>query len=116
MDTIQTLVTRHLQAWSSPPGAERTSEIAEIYADDVYLGEPEAASTGHDGVEHAIAGLQGALPGMVLTQRGAIQTAQDMSTYAWELGPIGQPAAARGRDVIFVTGSRISRMYVVIDA
>lgn len=115
MDPIETLVTRHLQAWSSPPGDERAGEVASIYSEDVFVGEPQASYTGHDGVEQAISGLQGALPNMVLTVRGPIQTAQDMSTYAWDLGPAGESAVAQGRDVILVRDGTISSVYVVID-
>ena len=116
MADIQNLVSQHLEAWNSPPGDDRTNQIASVYSDNVFVGEPEASYTGHGGVEQAISGLQAALPNMTLTLRGDIQTAQDMSTYAWDLGPEGAPAVARGRDVIVVDGDRITRLYVVIDA
>ncbi len=116
MDPIHELVDRHLSTWNSPPGDARAASIAGVYAEDVFVGEPDAAYTGHGGVEQAISGLQGALPGMSLSLRGGIQTAQDMSTYAWELGPGGAPPVATGRDVIIVADGRISRVYVVIDA
>lgn len=116
MADIQDLVARYLEVWNSPPGDDRTSQIVSVYSEDVFVGEPDAAYTGHGGVAQAISGLQGALPNMTLTLRGDIQTAQDMSTYAWDLGPEGAPGVVHGRDVIVVEGDRISRLYVVIDA
>jgi hypothetical protein len=116
MDPIHALVDRHLSTWNSSPGDDRAEDIAAVYTDDVFVGESGASYTGHGGVEQAISGLQSAIPGMTLSLRGGIQTAQDMSTYAWELGPGGAPPVATGRDVILVTGGRISRIYVVIDA
>ena len=116
MDSIHALVTRHLNVWSSPPGGQRSSEVSAVYTEDVFVGEPDASYTGRDGLEQAIAGLQGALPNMVLTLNGNIQTAQDMSTYAWNLGPEGAPPVVTGRDVILVAEGAIASVYVVIDA
>ncbi|WP_235833623.1 hypothetical protein [Aeromicrobium chenweiae] len=115
MKPIETLVAAHLDAWSSPAGPERARSIASVYATDVFVGEPQRALRGHDGVEQAIAGLQAQLPGTSIARSGPIQVAQDLATYPWTLGPADGPAQATGRDVLILRDDVITGLYVVID-
>lgn len=113
---IDTLVAAHLGIWNSTDPAGRSAAMPGVYATDVRIGEPDASYVGHEGMNAAIGGLQGALPGMQLSLDGAIQRAQDMVTYAWKLGPDAETVVVRGRDVLVVQDGLIAALYVVIDA
>lgn len=99
---IEALVAAHLAIWNTRDSVERVSAMPGVYAESVRIGEPEAAYTGHDGMDAAVAGLQGALPGMSLSVNGEVQQAQDMVTYRWNLGPDAETAVVTGRDVLLV--------------
>lgn len=116
MELLETLVAAHLDAWNSPAGPERGEQISSVYSADVFIGEPQGALHGHDGMEQAIAALQAQLPGTTLTRSGPIQVAQDLVTYAWSLGASGGPAIATGRDVLLIRDETVASVYVVIDA
>jgi hypothetical protein len=110
------IVAEHLTIWNSPAGEERSRSIASTYSDDVLVAEADALYHGHEGAEKAIDALQAAMPGMRLELDGPIQTAQDLSTYSWTLGPAGGAPVATGRDVITVQDGVVKSVYVLIDA
>ena len=116
MTTIESLVAAHLDAWNAPAGPDRTGAITSVYSSDVFIGEPQGALRGHDGMEQAIDALQAQLPGTALTRSGPIQVAQDLVTYGWTLGSPGGPSLATGRDVLLVRDDEVVSLYVVIDA
>lgn len=117
MESVDQVVAAHLDAWNAPAGPDRDRAVVEVYAADVFVGEPGAAYRGHDGMSQAISGLQGQVPpGASLARSGPIQVAQDLVTYGWTLGVPGEPAVASGRDVLLVRDGRIASLYVVIDA
>ncbi|KAA1430181.1 nuclear transport factor 2 family protein [Mycolicibacter arupensis] len=113
--SFESIIVAHLDAWNSPSGPDRTRAIAEIYSDDVFVGEPAVALTGHTGVEAAIAALQEQLPDTVITRVGPTQTSQDLVTYAWTLGPADGAALASGRDVLIIRDGKVASLYVIID-
>ena len=116
MESIENVVTAHLNTWNATAGADRDESIARTYSSDVFVGEPGAAHRGHAGVSAAITALQAQLPGTVISRSGPVQTAQDLVTYSWTLGVEGQEPIASGRDVLVVREGRITRLYVLIDA
>lgn len=114
--SIDQLADEHLRIWNAPPGTDRDEAATNTYASGVMVCEAEAAYTGYQGLARAIDGLHAALPGMQLTRSGPIQTAQDLSTYTWALGPPGGPTIVTGRDVLIVRDGLIDSVYVLIDA
>jgi hypothetical protein len=113
--SIESLITAHLNAWNAPAGPDRDKSVSEVYAPDVFVGEPGNAYQGHSGMTKAISGLQTQVPGTTITRSGPIQSAQDLVTYSWTLGVDGQPAIVSGRDVLIVREGRITSLYVLID-
>jgi hypothetical protein len=115
-ESYESIIDAHLSTWNRAPGHEREQAIASIYSPDVTVGEPGAAYTGHAGMTEAISGLQAQLPGTVITRSSPSQTAQDLVTYSWSLGPAGGSTMVTGRDVLIVRGDNITSVYVLIDA
>jgi len=114
-DSIDDLVAAHLDTWNSRNGSGRQRSIAAIYTTDVTIGEPGARHTGHGGMNDAISALQAQLPNTTITRSGPIQTAQELVTYPWVLGAVGQPPIAAGRDVLLVVDEAISHVFVLVD-
>jgi hypothetical protein len=115
MESIDALVAAHLDIWNSPDGAVRQRSIAAIYTADVTIGEPGARHTGHAGMDDAISALHAQLPNTTITRTGSIQTAQELVTYPWVLGAVGQPPMASGRDVLLVVDGAITHVFVLLD-
>ncbi|MGO2520859.1 MAG: hypothetical protein ACTH8F_12110 [Microbacterium sp.] len=115
-ESYESIIDAHLSTWNSAPGPEREQAIVSIYSLDVAIGEPGAAYTGHAGMTEAISGLQTQLPGTVITRSSPIQTAQDLVTYSWSLGPAGGTAIVTGRDILIIREGSITSVYVLIDA
>jgi hypothetical protein len=113
--SIDTLVAAHLDTWNSPNGSDRQRSIAATYTTDVTIGEPGARHTGHAGMDDAISALHAQLPNTTITRTGSIQTAQELVTYTWDLGALGQPPIAAGRDVLLVADGAITHVFVLID-
>lgn len=115
-ESIDALVAAHLSTWNSPNGSDRQRAIAVTYTTDVTIGEPGARHTGHAGMDDAISTLHTQLPNTTITRTGAIQTAQELVTYRWELGTVGHPPIAAGRDVLLVVDGAITHVFVLVDA
>ncbi|UVO12519.1 hypothetical protein NM962_22225 [Mycobacterium sp. SVM_VP21] len=98
-----------------PSGHAREQAISEICTQNVFVGEPAAALTGHASVKTAIAALQVQLPDTVITRTSPTQTSHDLVTYAWALGPADGPALASGRDVLIIRDDKVPNLYVIID-
>lgn len=114
--SIDAIVDKHLNIWNSPPSQERRDAVQRIYSSDVLVAESDTTYRGYAGVEQAIDGLHGALPGMQLELTGPIQTVQDLSTYSWSLAPEGGAVVVTGRDVLTFEDGTITALYVLIDA
>ena len=115
MEPIESIVAAHLAAWNASAGPDRARLIASVYTADVFIGEPQRALRGHDGMEEAIASLQAQLPDTAITRSGPIEVAQDLVTYTWALGAADGPVIASGRDVLITRDDQIASLYVVID-
>ena len=114
--SLDQIIAEHLAIWNAPDSDQRSRSIATTYSAEALVAEADAVYHGHAGVAKAIDGLQAALPGMRLELSSAVQTAQELSTYSWTLGPAGGPPAVTGRDVITVRDDVIQSLYVLIDA
>ena len=115
-ESYESLIDAHLSAWNAATGPDREQIIASIYSPDVTIGEPDAAGTGHSGMTEAISGLQAQLPGTRIERSGPVQTAQDLATYSWNLGPADGATIVTGRDILIIREGVITSLYVLIDA
>ncbi len=87
--------------------SRRMKAIAELYADDAILYEPDAAATGHAAISQAVKTLLSSLPpNFVFTAIGPA---------VGHHGPPNSPAAVTGTDVARIEGGRIRTLHVFID-
>ncbi len=114
-ESIDGLVAAHLNTLNSPHGSARDRSIAAIYSTDVTIAEPRARRTGHAGMGEAFSAMHAEFPNTTITRTGSIQTAQELVTFPWMLGPVGQPPIATGRDVLLVVDGSITHVFVLVD-
>ena len=94
----------------------RQAAIAELYAPDAVLYEPDATATGHEAINEAVETLLANLPpAFVFTAQGPAIGHHGLARLRWASGPPDGPAAVTGTDVAHVAGGRIQSLYVLLD-
>jgi SnoaL-like domain len=96
--------------------ARRMNAIAELYADNAILHEPDASATGHAAISRAVDTLLSGLPAnFVFTAMGPAVGHHGMGRLRWRSGPPNGPAAVTGTDVARIEGGRIQTLHVFLD-
>jgi hypothetical protein len=96
--------------------SRRTKAIAQLYADDAILYEPDASATGHAAINQAVEALLSRLPPTFLfTAVGPAAGHHGVGRLRWQSGPPNGPVAVTGTDVARVEGGRIQNLYVFLD-
>ena len=96
--------------------ARRQAAIAELYAPDAVLYEPDTVATGHGAIDAAVEALLAHLPpAFVFTAQGPVVGHHGVARLRWASGPVNGPAAVTGTDVAHVTAGRIQSLYVLLD-
>jgi ketosteroid isomerase-like protein len=94
----------------------RRAALAELYAEDATLYDPETVATGREAISAAVdALLRGLPPDFVFTAAGPAVGHNGAGRLFWRAGPPGGPVAVTGTDVAFVEDGRIKRLYVFVD-
>ena len=94
----------------------RRAALAELYAEDATLYDPETVATGRDAISAAVDALLRSLPpDFVFSAAGPAVGHNGAGRLFWRAGPPGGPVAVTGTDVAFVEGGRIKRLYVFVD-
>jgi len=94
----------------------RRAALAELYAEDATLYDPETVATGRDAISAAVDALLRSLPpDFVFSATGPAVGHNGAGRLFWRAGPPGGPVAVTGTDVAFVEGGRIKRLYVFVD-
>ena len=94
----------------------RMNAIAELYATDATLHEPDASATGHAAISRAVdALLLGLPPNFVFTAIGPAVGHHGMGRLRWQSGPPNGPVAVTGTDVARIDGGRIQTLHVFLD-
>jgi hypothetical protein len=98
------------------PMAGRQTAIAEIYAPEAVLYEPQASATGHEAINEAVEMLLASLPPeFVFTAQGPAVGHHGIARLRWAAGPANGPAVVTGTDVAHVAAGRIHSLYVLLD-
>ena len=96
--------------------SRRTKAIAELYADDAILYEPDASATGHAAISQAVKALLSSLPpNFVFTAIGPAVGHHGFGRLRWQSGPPNGPVAVTGTDVAHFEEGRIRSLYVFLD-
>jgi hypothetical protein len=96
--------------------SRRMKAIAELYAGDANLYEPDAAAMGHAAISQAVESLLANLPpNFVFTAIGPAVGHHGMGRLRWQSGPPNGPAAVTGTDVARFEGGRIQSLHVFLD-
>ena len=94
----------------------RQAAIAEIYAPDAVLYEPDVSAAGHQAINDAVETLLANVPPeFVFTAQGAAIGHHGIARLRWAAGPPNGPVAVTGTDIALVAAGRIQRLYVLLD-
>lgn len=96
--------------------SRRMIAIAQLYADDAILYEPDASATGHAAINQAVETLLSSLPpNFVFTAIGPAVGHHGVGRLRWQAGPPNGPLAVTGTDVARFEGGRIQTLHVFLD-
>ena len=96
--------------------SRRIKAIAELYADDATLYEPDAEAKGHAAINRAVESLLSHLPpNFAFTSIGPAVGHHGIGRLRWQSGPPNGPAAVTGMDVAHFEKGRIHSLYVFLD-
>jgi ketosteroid isomerase-like protein len=94
----------------------RLHAIAELYADDATLYEPENSATGFAAINQAVEALLANLPtNFVFTASGPAVGHHGVARLRWQSGPRNGPVAVTGTDVARFEDGRIQTLHVFLD-
>ncbi len=116
MSDINELVQRYLAAWNETDAGARRAVLEEVFAEDGVYTDPLVSVRGRDGLDAAIAAVQGQFGGLVFSFGGAVDAHHDIARFVWHLGPEGAEPVVVGFDVVQVgEDGRISRVLGFLD-
>ncbi len=96
--------------------SRRMNAIAQLYADDAILYEPDASATGHAAISQAVQTLLSSLPpNFIFTAIGPAVGHHGVGRLRWQAGPPNGPVAVTGTDVARFEGGRIQTLHVFLD-
>jgi len=96
--------------------SRRFKAIAQLYAPDATLYEPDAAAKGHAAINQAVEALLSHLPpDFTFSAKGPAVGHHNFGRLQWQSGPPNGPAAVTGTDVAHFESGRIQSLYVFLD-
>lgn len=114
-DVAELMRANLLDVFGERDPARRRAAIARTYTADVTFADPDETVTGRDALDAKAQALLDGAPGWVFRPAGKVHVVADLGHLAWEFGPEGEPAAARGADVALVRDGLIARVYTMLD-
>ena len=110
--TIETLLRENIHGiFEEHDAQKRRSKVANLWAEDGVLINPDARSEGHSGVERVAAALIKKFPTFTFTERGEIQAYNGVGKLEWAYGPADEEPVATGIDVLVMRGDKIGALY-----
>jgi hypothetical protein len=116
LDYDSLMMANLTRVFSERDAARRLKAIAELYADDAALYEPDAEAKGHAAISQAVDGLWSHMPpNFVFAALGPAVGHHGIGRLRWQAGPPNGPVAVTGMDVAHFKGDRIHSLYVFLD-
>jgi hypothetical protein len=104
------------RVFSERDAARRLKAIAELYAADAVLYEPDTEAKGHAAISGAVDALWSHMPpNFVFRALGPAVGHHGIGRLRWQAGPPNGPVAVTGMDVAHFEGDRIHSLYVFLD-
>lgn len=104
------------RVFSERDAERRMRAIAEIYADDAVLYEPDNIATGHGEIAQAVASLLKSLPvDFAFSADGPAVGHHGLARLRWRAGPPLGPVAVTGIDVARTEAGKIKTLHVFLD-
>jgi hypothetical protein len=95
---------------------KRVVAIADLYAEDAVLYEPDSLATGHAAINRAVESLLSHLPPtFAFVSVGPAVGHHGVGRLRWQSGPTDGPVAVTGTDVATFEGDLIKTLHVFID-
>jgi hypothetical protein len=96
--------------------SRRLKAIAELFAPDATLFEPDSTATGHAAISQAVATLLSSPPpNFAFTAIGPAVGHHGVGRLRWQAGPPNGPVAVTGTDVARFEAARIQTLHVFLD-
>jgi hypothetical protein len=104
------------RVFSERDALRRLKAMAQLYAPDATLYEPDAEAKGHVAISQAVTGLLSSLPpNFAFTTIGPAVGHHGVGRLRWQAGPPNGPVAVTGTDVAHFERGRIHSLYVFLD-
>jgi hypothetical protein len=104
------------RVFSEPDARKRSAAIAELYAPDAVLYEPDNIATGHAEIAQAVDALAKSLPPeFVFRADGPAIGHHGLGRLRWLGGPAGGSVAVTGTDVVRIEAGLIKTIHVFLD-
>jgi ketosteroid isomerase-like protein len=115
-DRIEQLVESYLAAWNATDATERRALIASAWTEDARYTDPLAQSTGRDGIDAMIAGIQAQFAGTRFARVGPIDAHNGFVRFSWSLSSQSGSAVAKGTDFATLDDGRFRSVTGFLDA
>jgi len=105
-----------VRVFSERDASRRLKAMAQLYAPDATLYEPDAEAKGHAAINQAVTGLLASLPpNFAFTSIGPAVGHHGIGRLRWQAGPPNGPVAVTGTDVARFEAGRIQTLHVFLD-
>lgn len=111
-----TLAEQYFAIWNETDAEQRARLIEKTWAPEGTFVDPSFEATGYDELSAMVGTAQGMFPGLRFTVTGTPDEHHDRIRWTWELAAEGQPAVARGTDIVTVAADgRITSVVGFLD-
>jgi hypothetical protein len=100
--SIEAIIDRYCEAWSTPEPAARTAALAEVWAQDGRYTDPRADTCGAEALLQHIAGVLVQRPGARVVRTSAVQQHHGFARFAWQVIEADGTKLPEGLDIAVI--------------
>jgi catechol 2,3-dioxygenase-like lactoylglutathione lyase family enzyme len=113
--SVKAIVGAYFEAWSEPDSQKRLRMIDRIYTTRVRVIDPAVVTSGRTSLNDLISKIQREHPGFRFALAGPIESHHGVVRLYWNFGPLANPHAVSGQDIITIHNGRISTLIVFLN-